>query len=334
MKIMITLIFTITILSASCGFLEKLSKNKLAALAIETEEVYRKENNVFLLGGLHDYAYSLSKERLAEEITNLITLGGDKVEQFVKTQVDKLTELTYTFPLKAILSKFNKEQLLTIASQIETHIRSEHMFTGGLHDYAESLNKEELVDAIIKFSTVWGEYRSMLVVLASKIDVNHVVNAFKQVSTGFLKRLSYALEKYSRKLSGNENLLGGVHDIIERTEDLELINKVIENQIFGIVKLQENFMSLLSSVEFVEDLLNSNIMSQDEVAEFLQAKPIEELRELALKTEKHYRKVMNKKLLGGLHDYIERLTSSDLIEYVQSKAMIVPLIATEKFLDM
>ena len=334
MKIMIILVLTITILSASCGILEKLQKNQLTALAIETEEVYRKENNVFLLGGLHDFAYSLSKERLIEEISNLITLGGDKLDSFVKNQVDKLTESTFKFPIKAILSKYTKEQLLRIASLIETHNRSEHIFTGGLHDYAESLTKEELVNAIIDFSTAWGNYRTKLVVLASSISDKLLVEASREVSIDILKKFSYALEKYNRKIYGNENLLGGVHDIIEISEDVKFIIDIINSQILSIMKLDKNFVYQRFTVELVEDLVNSTIMSQNELAEYLQTKSFEELKKLALKTESHYRKVQKLDLDGGLHDYIERLTSSDLIEYIQSKAKIVPLIATEKFLDM
>jgi len=64
-----------------------LSKNQLAKLAISLEIRYREENNVFLLGGLHDFVHSLSKEEIIEEIKKL-------VEEFEKFEGIILAELT------------------------------------------------------------------------------------------------------------------------------------------------------------------------------------------------------------------------------------------------
>lgn len=58
--------------------LSTLSKVQLVKLAISLEKRYREDNDIKLLGGLHDYVHSLSKERIIEEITNLT----EKYEKF------------------------------------------------------------------------------------------------------------------------------------------------------------------------------------------------------------------------------------------------------------
>ncbi len=75
-------------------------------------------------------------------------------------------------------------------------------------------------------------------------------------------------------------------------------------------------------------------MNQSEFAEYLEAKSIKELRELAVKTESYFRVEKNlPNLVGGLHNYINSLTSNEIIDYILSKAQQLPLIATEKYLD-
>ena len=135
-------------------------------------------------------------------------------------------------------------------------------------------------------------------------------------------------------MSGNENLIIEIQEIINKTEEADLINTIIKGQIESISKYDDSIYSKLSSIDFIEHLLNSDIMNQSELAEYLEAKSIKGLRELAVKTESYFR--VEKKLPnlnGGLHYYINSLTSNEIIDYILSKAQELPLITTEKFLD-
>ena len=126
--------------------------------------------------------------------------------------------------------------------------------------------------------------------------------------------ITFALEKYHRKVLKEEDLEGGLHDYFWRIPDDELrayiIREVKEHpEIDDITKIEElakEFEKKPEDFEISEGVKNYLIRANRE-----------NIINLALKLERYHRKKTGtEKFLGGLHDYIFYITDDDIRNYI------------------
>ncbi len=132
--------------------LPQLSRNQLAELAISIEEKIKETENKTTFGGLHDYAYSLSKEDLIRKILEFIRKEGNIVIDFIeKYSLPESNFLQEESESKLVdyLRYLNKKTLLKVAYKVEelTKKRSGEESVSGLRD---SIRKDTSVTTIAK----------------------------------------------------------------------------------------------------------------------------------------------------------------------------------------
>lgn len=224
-SIFVLFILTITIVTSVDIY--KLKQPQLAKLAIDIEAYVRKVKNFHLLGGLHDYAYSLDEETLIYHIEKYIMQEGSLVTDFIngksnlrKSRIEVMLEnsLIVTF-----LSKFNKKTLFALAFEIEalTRKRLARPIVGGLHDnISEDMPEKDIALAIESY------------ILDFKlISVDELIEMTIRLEIGSLEKtklvsLGIKLEEALKK-KYNKTLFGGLHDYISTLTPEEIVNQLI-----------------------------------------------------------------------------------------------------------
>ena len=330
MKTINALLFTIIIVSAACHDLKDVLTENLVDILIKEERYNMDVNDMFLHQRHYMYASEYDRNRLIQEINKLIEIGGEKVKKFVQKQIDS-TFLKY--PLKEVLSDFTKEELMIVASKLENHIGMEKTFLGGITDYASSLNESELIEALSNFSVAWGDYRNVLVSIAKSINQSKVDDYLTKSSLDYLKKLSIALEKYNNKVSDNENSRSSIEDKMKRTSDIDDVIYEINRFYRDIQYKDRDFPSKLDKVEFEEELVNSKILSQEEVSKYLNDFTLDQMVKFASVTDSYLLKYSPAKKEVEKDDDKPNTIRAYMIDYILAKSRELPLISTMKFLD-
>jgi len=183
--------------------LKEKSLEELKTTALKMEEYERKKTGP-LMGGLHDYIDTLTKEDLTDYIlkkvfnnqelleietfntvsketsteSNNVMLLAEKAEEPKKFDADYIW--FHLTQIKQVLKEKSIEELKTIALNVEEFERKKTgPLMGGLHDYINTLTKEDLTDYIVKgcfnnkelldmevFNTVASGHSSMLTFLS------------------------------------------------------------------------------------------------------------------------------------------------------------------------
>ena len=206
-------------------------------------------------------------------------------------------------------------------------------FLGGITDYASSLNESELIEALSNFSVAWGDYRNVLVSIAKSINQSKVDDYLTKSSLDYLKKLSIALEKYNNKVSDNENSRSSIEDKMKRTTDIDDVIYEINRFYRDIQYKDRDFPSKFDKVEFEEELVNSKILSQEEISKYLNDFTLDQMVKFASVTESYLLKYSPAKKEIEKDDDKPNTIRGHMIDYILAKSRELPLISTMKFLD-
>lgn len=302
------------------AYLNTFNREKIEAMALECEKYSRKKKGQEnLLGGLHDYIRLITKDRIvqiiikyAEEFPEL--KEKNKLEEMISSKeltIDQLKERLYKLP---------ETKLAHMAVAADEYDRRNSQFKrlGGLKDYIWTLDKPDIINAILRLSQKWVELRKegKLENLEKEGENNvHIIGGFADYIFDLddydLKKSALACEKYDRD-QRNIILLGGLHDYIDRLSTNEII-KLINEYLTKYPKLQvPGFLENLSGI--YKGGYNNYLNEQDEKT----------LRKYCIAIEHYDAEKRGSTIFGGISDYVNQLKKEDLIKYIKNKSEYYP----------
>jgi len=235
--------------------------------------------------------------------------------------------------MKKHLGEESLEQLKEEALKMETYINQKtgHFILGGLHDYIETLNKEDLVQVMTRMMINNVElleinfYESV----ASPVDnIAFLENEKPQKLGGLhdyiftfeeetLKNWSLAAEKYNSEQSQGSLIGGGIHDRISKMKKIDFVEYLL-----GMIRKYPS----LDSSETLNQLCNSyGITSEKQkeepafvggLVDYIWRETDDVLRNWALTCDKFDKEKRNIKVYGGLEDYVNILTREQLMDFI------------------
>lgn len=199
----------------------------LVDLAISCENYKRSVTGEHLLGGLHDYAYTLEKERLIEIIVEFSAELPELRKEGYLEAMNSRTEHNHHGPILgrsrsesnfgSSLLKYDIEELKSIALSCESYERKKlnKFLIGGLHDYIDTLSAEELRDIIVEYANKYPELQENgFLESLSSLKKDPLTSSLDKLSMSDLKSVCLRLESYDRK-KRNIRIFGGLHDYID-----------------------------------------------------------------------------------------------------------------------
>lgn len=293
--------------------ISKGSRKLLERLAIECESYENKKKGTGgLYGGLITYIWRMKEDSIQNYIRECVSRSPELKDNDLLVYLADKKRLSLE-QIKEILNVFDRVALTTMAIAADEYDRElgSTPRLGGLIDYIGRLDNEEIKEAILSFARRYPELREedyLRGVIARHSNLieektTKVLRYLSAVSRKNLNRIALSMEKYSR-IAKKVNLLGGLHDYIDRLSDAQVI-KIIQEYIQEHRELND-IKTLRHIVDF----------TQEDVTMSLVNLPLEELKNVCLALEQYDRDQKNLFLLGGLHDYIDTLKLDDLMRYI------------------
>jgi hypothetical protein len=223
-------------------YLNTLNQDTLISYALAAEAYDRKQTNTFLLGGLHDYIYSLPKQKVVDILEDFTK----KYPELNKKQLDQLIENvergSTKVTLKDYLLELDTQTLISYALAAEAYDRTETntFLLGGLHDYINNLNKSDIVNILLDYANKYPELtKSKFEQLISqrrsvsnlrKTEKNERLEYELSLVTDRKELEAYALgmAKFDIKQRGIvDDTLEGIEDYIALSSDKNLRNYIM-----------------------------------------------------------------------------------------------------------
>eukprot|EP00340_Litonotus_pictus_P006862 CAMPEP_0170515766 /NCGR_PEP_ID=MMETSP0209-20121228/2155_1 /TAXON_ID=665100 ORGANISM="Litonotus pictus, Strain P1" /NCGR_SAMPLE_ID=MMETSP0209 /ASSEMBLY_ACC=CAM_ASM_000301 /LENGTH=395 /DNA_ID=CAMNT_0010800401 /DNA_START=119 /DNA_END=1306 /DNA_ORIENTATION=- len=230
--------------------LEGLDQTRLAHYAIALDEYDRNHSGIHRKGGLHDYAFTLQKPILIEII---IDFANKWPEMFIEGRLENI--------LKGELNLFNSilggfedysfkmhiSDLKACALTAEDYDRKQRKVTlyGGLHDYIDSLNKNQVLKILSQYIRKYPALREAgyLEGLAG-IHRAGLEGFLETRSLENLRQYCLNLENYDRKIRAVD-LDGGLHDYVNTLTKKELIDYVVnKSEYYPQLRQTEHFNNI------------------------------------------------------------------------------------------
>ena len=250
--------------------------------------------------------------------------------------------------MKNYLNEKSLNQLKTEALKMEEYVnkKSGHMILGGLHDYIESLNKQELVqvmskmminnlellDVVVYESVISPEHQALSFLAEVPQKVGGLHDYIYTIDEETLRTWAIAVDRYHSEKNGGKLIGGGIHDRLRTMKKLDFIEYIL--------KMIRQYPNLDSSIELNQLCATYGISRTEKKEE----KPVEEenhtfvgglvdyiwrqsdetLIQWALTADKYDKEKRNVHLLGGLEDYVNSLSREKLMEIILKHAKTYP----------
>lgn len=204
----------------------------LVHLAIAVDEYDKSRSDVPRVGGLHDYAWKLGNDKLTEIIVNYTKkwpelLNKDLFNSLLQNQANSLHNIVGGFEDYAW--RLDIEDLKSCALAAESYDRKERnvKLMGGLHDYIDSLNKDQVHKIVTDYVHKYPELRKPGVLeKLAKIPQGGFVAYLDTFDDDKLMKFCVALESYDR-IVRNITIIGGIHDYVHTLTRSQLIDFIL-----------------------------------------------------------------------------------------------------------
>jgi HD superfamily phosphohydrolase YqeK len=248
--------------------------------------------------------------------------------------------------MKKYLNEKSLDQLKVEALKMEEYVNEKkgEMILGGLHDYIDTLDKEELVQVMSRMMTNNLELLD-LEVYESVINPAPKVLAFlgeeeqkigglhdyiHTIDEATLRMWAIAADTYHLEKNGGQLIGGGIHDKLSTMKKLDFIEYLL--------KMIRQYPNLDSSVELNQLCVKYGISQhKDEKPEeneqpanvgglldYIWRQNDETLIQWALTADTYDKKMRNIHILGGLEDYIYSLSREELMQITLKHAKTYP----------
>lgn len=285
-------------------------KQTLTDMALKGEAYARKkQGKEHVMGGIHDYIRFMNEEEIANVIMDFIKAYPELGENRL---LEILTEGKMTSPDAYIkqIQGMSRLDLIHYAIACDEYDHVKNPRFGGLHDYAYSLTKDQLLDGIKKLLIQYPELciTGRLQTLVEEFRTNHpnhfggLHDYLNDFNKNELIKLALAGEAFDRKAK-NIFVLGGLHDYVNTLSEVQLSN---------IIKDYINLYPELAVRGKLEEL--AGIQTGGFIG-YIKSLLVPELKRICLALEKKTKKEGQK---GGIHDYIDSLSSDELVDYIRT----------------
>lgn len=230
MRITQILVIAIAVLSMASSKKNEVPKNLvlyyskfpieyLRKMALTAESEINRSNDEPLIGGIHDYIFTLDENELALIVAKYVF----EYDNFKDGILEKISEVNFhkTFiGLEVFLKGFSAEKLEKIAYGVEAYKRKLHNqedMTGGLLDVLPYLkrNKESIIRVIFDQIANYEELKNSILLekLAQHpiIRESEVKSELEETDKATLINFAVTCELYERRTT-NKNYRGGLHD--------------------------------------------------------------------------------------------------------------------------
>lgn len=247
--------------------------------------------------------------------------------------------LTFTYQMKISTTlneiyNYSTKNLkkLAISAQFYHRLQNNSQnFLGGLEDYIDSLNHSQIVDIIRDYIFEHKELNNRLFfekiarISALNDKFNSIEECFENGSRNLLENLALTCENYEiTKIKDNKSFikLGGLHDYIY-TLDEESLKESIKKCLERNSELNENNMLYKKA--------QNNILSIEKFSNLLDIYELNDLYKIAIAYDEYDRTIEKKLRLGGLSDYIQRLSDLEIKKAILNLAKKYPELLNQNF---
>jgi len=229
---------------------------------------------------------------------------------------------------------------------------------GGLHDYISTLADNQVIDYILEKAQEFPELgrveklNELVATYGITAPVGHsgsssigeiginlpdtIENKLAYTDRATLNKFALATEKFDREFKGIR-LMGGLHDYIKTLADSEVITYILTKvktypELGNVAKLGQ----LVQQYGIKEEASHTGeigINLPDTIENKLAYTNRDTLNKYAIAVQKYHRQVNNQRLMGGIDDYINTLSDSQVIDYIRKETTEHPEIATISALD-
>lgn len=294
------------------------STEDLKKLAIAGQRFDReKKGRPNLLGGLEDYINTLKPSQIIDIITNYIYKYPELNQTSVLHKLAGIDSLKDFLKLDEAIKNGSRKTLERLALECEAYRNKKEKtegLLGGLVTYIWRMKEESIRDYLNECLNGNPELREhdRLAYMAEKRKISF--ETIKRILASFdrmtLTTIAIAADEYDREIAGPR--VGGLADYIGRLSDEEIREAILTYaQKYPELK-EEGYLRTVISRH--KELIKE---SATEALEFLSGVERKSLNRIALSLEK-YSRIANKSLIvGGLHDYIDSLNDSQVIQIIQ-----------------
>lgn len=222
-----------------------------AALSVDS---YDLEHSMYKrMGGLHDFAHLLTKKQLVDATVAIAKRWPElyeegKLSQIMGRQKVRLQGATFG-GIEDYLFKMNLEDLKNMALAGESYDRTQRkvILLGGLHDYIDSLSKDQVYEIIMNYVRQYPELRrSGFLESLAGIPDKGFESLLQNYDLPKLKKTALSLEAYDRDVR-KIRLMGGLHDYIDTLTAENLIEYIRrKGEAYPEIRNEEKLNSIVS----------------------------------------------------------------------------------------
>lgn len=326
---LVCLITLISFTTASINFLQdgtedvfevkvrKYNRAELEKIALGCETYSRNKQTIPLLGGLHDYIFTLTDEDVIKVIYDYTNQYPELKDIPTLEKIGNIQQrpATSTFEEKLkTLSRYELEQWALSGESYKRKKDKKENLIGGLEDYLTTITNDQVIAIIINFAKEFPElkennlYESL--VKGKQITSDDLNTVLKKKNHEELVHIAISLDEYEKTKSSIIRI-GGIHDYAYTLKDKELIDFIVNFSKKWPEVLTEGFIDGL--LRGKNNLIHSIIGGFEDYA-FRLERP--DLISCALACENYDREKRNIHVLGGLHDYVNSLTNENILKIV------------------
>jgi len=211
--------------------LNEVDKTTLINWAIAAEEYDREKSGVQLLGGLHDYAYSLTADNLVGIIIGYIQqhpeLSRNGAFQNMVGDIQAQHPSLFGGFLDYVRN-FSREEMIKLGLAGESYDRAQRkiQLLGGLHDYIDSLDNGRIMKIVMDYVRQYPELNNpgTLENLAA-IPLGGFDGYLKSQTKSTLRQMALAVDSYLTAKLGKK---GGIHDYVWRLGADDLVKYLLD----------------------------------------------------------------------------------------------------------
>ena len=338
-------------------FIFKQDRETLIRWAFTAKAHNRNSTQINLIGGLHYTIQGLTNLQISNYIlgiANKFPSLNNSAELERLSQLYGVSENNFgkVGGIHDYLFRQNRETLIRWALTAEKHertLRNVRIY-GGIHDRLKVISDIELAEFIFEKSKEYPELDSGIKLdeysSVYKIKNSALINQIGGIHDYILRQSRDTLIKWAltcqfhdRKEKNTTYLLGGLDDYIEKLDDKE-IGQYIVNMVKTYPSLNNyQKLEILAEEYKIKNEKKKNLTflaaedDEEELVDYILRQSRDVIIQLALACESYDREMKGIHVIGGLDDIVDTLSNRDIIDYILEKAGEYKELNSNEFLE-
>lgn len=308
------------------------SRSNLIKLVIAAQQKDRENRNITLiLGGVEDYIYSMNSSEIKYILAKFVLANKELNDIEYFENYANITSMPEGLYFNQTLSYMSRLKLESYAFACEIYSRKNVTIFGGLHDYIDTLQEDDLIKYILN---VTGEYKELLennkleeISKIESVQIEDLRDLLASLQKYELAVVAITADEYDREHTGKR---GGIAEYVYTLTEAQIIDIIVEKATkYPELRVERFFKSLIQRYE--ERVSFANFYH----ASFLIQKLTKnDLLEIAYACEKFENSKSSQSFkLGGLHDYAWKLSEDALRVIILDYLRAYPELTHISFLE-